>query len=75
MSQVFTTPTESREMATPPLTYRLTDLIEDGSDEVNNTSVVTESVGRALVFQNLTVLSHEVETRKSGNMREVMPLA
>ena len=72
MSQVFTTPAESLEIATPSLTCRLTDSIGDGVGVVEVVSAAAGFVDEILVFQNLTVLSSDAEMREDGNMRELM---
>jgi len=61
MSQVFTTPDESLEIATPSLTCRLTDSIEDGVGGVDIVQVMPWSAGGVPVSQNLTVWSLDAE--------------
>ena len=72
MSQIFTTPSESLEMAIPSVDCRLTDLIEAEASGVDSESAATGSVGKAPVCQNLIDLSWDEEIREEENTREVM---
>ena len=72
MSQIFTTPAESLEIAILSLTCRLTDSIEAKVAEVGIELVVTGSAGKIPICQNLTDPSIDVEMREEGNAREVM---
>jgi len=72
MSQVFTTPAESLEIAIPLFTCRPTDLIEAKTGGVGTKSVVTGSADEVLICQNLIDPSQDDEIREEKNIREVM---
>ena len=74
ISQVFTTPSASLEIATPALVCRLTDLIEGGLGGVDSGSVAAVSADRLLICQNLIEKSLDAEIREEGeeNIREVI---
>jgi hypothetical protein len=65
MSQVFTTPAESLEIAIPSLACRLTDSIEAEVDGVVFDQL-TGSVDEPPICQNLTDLSSDAEMREEG---------
>ena len=67
ISQLFTTPFESVEMAMPSFACRLIDLIgaEAGGMEIR--LVVAGSVDEEPICQNLTDLSLDAETREEEN--------
>ena len=72
MSQVFTTPASSLEIAIPLVACRLTDLIAAEASGVDSESVATRSTGKVPVCQNLTDPSSDVEMRDEENTREVI---
>ena len=72
ISQVFTTPAESLEIAIPLVTCRLTDLIGAGVSSVDFELDAAGSTDKVLVCQNLIDLSPDDEIREEENMREVM---
>ena len=72
MSQVFTTPALSLEIAIPLVACRLTDLIAAEASGVDSESVATRSIGKVLVCKNLTDLSQDDEMREEENTREVI---
>ena len=72
ISQIFTTPASSLEIATPSSTCRLTDLIETGASDVDSESGIAGSADEEPIFQNLTDLSSDDEIREEENVREVI---
>ena len=72
-SQVFTTPSESVEMAIPSLAWRVMDLIGEVWD-VDFGSVASRDVDEVPICQNFTDLSADAEMRVVGeeNTREVI---
>ena len=72
ISQVFTTPSMSLDMETPPSACRLADQIEGGVLGL----AMTEPVDGVPICQNLTDLSNDTEMREEGeeNVREVIIL-
>ena len=77
MSHVFTTPSESLEIAIPSTVCRLMDLIGTEVDDAGFGLLATGSVDKGLICQNLADLSSDVEMSKEGeeNAREVMASA
>jgi hypothetical protein len=66
ISQVFTTPSLSLEIAIPVPAWRPTDRILDEVSGADSGSVITGSVDKAPTCQNLTYLSSDTETREDG---------
>ena len=71
MSQIFTTPSQSLEMAIPSVACRLIDLILAEGSDVDSGPVVTRSVDKAPACQNLIEQSPDDEIREEENVREV----
>ena len=71
ISQIFTTPAESLEIAIPSATCRLIDKIETGASGVDSESGVAGSADEEPVCQNLTELSQDDEIREEENVREM----
>ena len=74
ISQIFTSPAESLEVAVPSVACRLTDQIGTGVSGVDSESGTARSDDKVLVCQNLIDLSPDDEIREEENMREVMSL-
>ena len=74
MSQVFTTPASSLEIAIPLVTCRLIDMILAEASGMDSESVVTGSTGKGPICQNLTDLSMDDEMREEENIREEISL-
>jgi hypothetical protein len=72
ISQVFTAPFASLEIAIPALACRLTERIEGNVGEVGTGSVAAGSVDKVPICQNLIELSMDAEMREEGeeNTRE-----
>ena len=64
MSQVFTTPVSSLEIAIPLVAYRLMDMILAEASGVDSESVAARLTGETLVCQNLTDPSQDDEMRE-----------
>ena len=74
ISQVFTTPAESLEIAIPSVACRLTDLIETEASSEDSESGATGSADEVSICQNLIDLSSDDDIREEENVREVMLL-
>ena len=74
MSQVFTTPAESLEIAILLVACRLTDSILAEASGMDSESVATKSTGEALICQNFTDPSKDDEMREEENTREEISL-
>ena len=72
ISQVFTTPAESLEIAIPSVACRLTDSIETEANSEDSEPGATGSADEVPICQNLIELSSDDEIREEENVREVM---
>ena len=70
MSQVFTTPASSLEIAIPLFACKLTDLILAEASGVDSKLVATKSTDEVPVCQNFTDPSKDDEMREEENTRE-----